>query len=111
MDEEQDIGQALIDAERALEALKERYIQVSADQQRLQDAQQELRRAQQQENQRSSPALRADIKHLKTQIDELELALESRLFSWRGLKESFWQAVRFGLLGVVVGWLLKSCTN
>jgi chromosome segregation ATPase len=111
MDEEQDIGQALIEAERSLELLKERYAQVSADQQRLQDTQRDLRRAEQQTNQRSSPALKADIKQLKTQIDELELALESRLFSWRGLKESFWQAIRFGLLGVVVGWLLKSCAS
>lgn len=111
MDEEQDIGQALIEAEQSLQALKERYAQVTIDQQRLAEAQYQLNQAQQRANKRSSPALKADIKQLKAQIDELELALESRLFSWRGLQEPFWQAIRFGLLGVVVGWVLNSCSR
>jgi hypothetical protein len=47
------------------------------------------------------------IQTLQRELEELDLALESRLFADSGLKEVFWQAVRFGSLGVVLGWLLK----
>jgi len=30
------------------------------------------------------------------------------LFSWDTLKRPFWQAIRFGSVGVIIGWLLKS---
>jgi hypothetical protein len=36
------------------------------------------------------------------------VALESQLFSWNGIKEVFWQAIRFGGLGMVAGWVLRS---
>lgn len=47
------------------------------------------------------------LQTLQRELEELDLALESRLFADSGLKEVFWQAVRFGSLGVVLGWLLK----
>ncbi|GAC1482640.1 MAG: hypothetical protein NVS2B14_21410 [Chamaesiphon sp.] len=51
------------------------------------------------------------MKQIQDQIETLEVNLESQLFSWGSLKEPFWQAVRFGGLGVVVGWILKSCAR
>ncbi|MGL4619237.1 MAG: DUF2203 domain-containing protein, partial [Chroococcidiopsis sp.] len=45
------------------------------------------------------------------QLETIEVNLESQLFSWGSLKAPFWQAVRFGGLGVIVGWILKSFTG
>ncbi|MCA1993960.1 MAG: DUF2203 domain-containing protein, partial [Coleofasciculus sp. S288] len=56
-------------------------------------------------------ALQAELKRIKEELETIELNLESRLFSWGSLKEPFWQAVRFGGLGVVIGWILKSCAG
>lgn len=48
---------------------------------------------------------------LQQQVEELEAALTSQFFSWQPLREVFWQAVRFGGLGLVVGWLVRGCTS
>ncbi|MBD2260379.1 hypothetical protein [Pseudanabaena sp. FACHB-2040] len=57
-------------------------------------------------------ALAADeIKALQQQAEDLEMALTSQVFSWQQLKEPFWQAIRFGGLGLVVGWLLRGCAG
>lgn len=49
-----------------------------------------------------------EVRSLEQQAEELELAVSSEFFSWQQLKEPFWQAVRFGGLGLVVGWLLRA---
>lgn len=49
-----------------------------------------------------------DLKNLQTELDNLEVALESQLISWDSFRELFWLAVRFGGLGVAIGWGLKS---
>ncbi|HEY9884583.1 MAG TPA: hypothetical protein V6C98_13325 [Thermosynechococcaceae cyanobacterium] len=98
----QTFEQELATIERSLADLKERYIQVQQDEQtqaQLQERQGQLK----QQGQRS-PALKAELAHLQTQLDELEVKLESRLFSWGSLREPFWQVVRFGGLGIVIGW-------
>lgn len=107
--DEPDFEQALQAVERSLQALKDRYEQVKTDQQRQQDLQQQL--SQLQRSSRRSPQLRAELKQIQQQLEELEIALESQLFSWSGLREMFWQAVRFGGIGVIVGWVLKSLTG
>lgn len=90
--------------ERSLHDLKERYLQVQQDEQtqaQLQERKDQLKR----QRQRSPSAeLKAELTRLQTQLDELEVNLESKLFSWGSLREPFWQIVRFGGLGVVVGW-------
>ncbi|NJN32099.1 MAG: DUF2203 domain-containing protein [Synechococcales cyanobacterium RM1_1_8] len=55
-----------------------------------------------------SLALKQELDALTQELAELELALESELFSLEGLKDVFWQAVRFGGLGILLGWLLKA---
>jgi hypothetical protein len=55
--------------------------------------------------------LQAELNQIRQQLETIELNLESQLFSWGSLKEPFWQAVRFGGLGIVVGWILKSCAR
>ena len=103
-----DFEQSLQAAEQSLYLLKARYSQVQLDQQRQQALQQRLSEAERDYRRHSSSALQQELKQIRQQLDDLELALESRLFSWNGLREVFWQAVRFGGLGVVIGWLLKS---
>jgi len=102
---EQDLEQV----ERSLQALKDRYYQVTKDQQQQQVLQVRLTQVQQQMSRDRSRSLQQELKRIKNQLEELEVALESHLFSWSGLKEVFWQAVRFGGLGIVLGWVLRSC--
>ncbi len=55
-----------------------------------------------------SPELKKELEALEQELAQVELSLESELFSWAGLREIFWQAVRFGGLGIVLGWFLKT---
>ncbi|MEY3298473.1 MAG: hypothetical protein RLZZ597_1733 [Cyanobacteriota bacterium] len=48
----------------------------------------------------------AEVRRLQQSVDEFELTLASHLLSWRQLQEPFWQAVRYGGLGLVGGWVL-----
>jgi chromosome segregation ATPase len=92
--------------ERSLQDLKDRYTQVQQDQTRQSELQQRL----DQVRSAKTPELQAELQTLQQQLSELEIALESRLFSWDGLREAFWQAVRFGGLGVILGWSLAFYT-
>jgi hypothetical protein len=46
------------------------------------------------------------VVRLQADTESFELELASRVLSWQHLQEPFWQAVRFGGLGLVVGWFL-----
>ena len=106
---EPEFAQELEEVERSLLSLKERYIQVESD--REQKAQLEQRRQDLQHNKKPTPEIKAELKHIQQQLEVLELNLESQLFSWRSFKKPFWQAVRFGGMGVIIGWILKSCAG
>ena len=104
--------QALAEVEQSFQSLKERYAQVQRDrasQAELQHRREQIRKDLRRNGDRSS--LQAELKQIKEQLETIELNLESQLFSWGSLREPFWQAVRFGGLGVVVGWILKSCAG
>jgi DNA repair exonuclease SbcCD ATPase subunit len=111
-----DFEQLLQEVEQSLLALKARYAQVQTDRQRqqaLQQRQHDLKRQANGQPRRGDrpplqAALRAELKKVQQQLEELEVALESQLFSWGGLKEVFWQAVRFGGTGMILGWILKT---
>lgn len=47
-----------------------------------------------------------DVAQLQETADNFELELASRIVSWQHLREPFWQAVRFGGLGLLIGWCL-----
>ena len=102
--QDSEFEQELLKVERALVALKERYNQVQADKASQKELQQRLGRL----RHSKLPNVKAELKQIQQQLEELELNLESQLFSWDRVKEPFWQAVRFGGLGVIIGWLLKS---
>lgn len=51
------------------------------------------------------------LKQLQQRLHDLEMQLESHLFDWRSLREPFWQAVRFGGLGLIIGWILHAIAS
>ena len=114
--DELDFEQLLQEVEQSLLTLKARYAQVQTDRQRQQELQQRQRDLKRQTNgqpRRGDRAslqaeLKAELRKVQQQLEELEVALESQLFSWGGLKEVFWQAVRFGGIGMILGWILKT---
>lgn len=99
--------QAIAEVEQSLISLKERYHQVQSDRTRQGELKARLDSLKR-ERHHNSPELRAELQQIKAQLETIELNLESRLFNWGSLREAFWQAVRFGGIGVVIGWLLKS---
>lgn len=104
--QQSEFEQELEELESGLHLLKQRYAQVQRDQQQKAQWQQEIKNIKQNKNQ--TPEIKAELKNLEQQLEALEINLESQLFSWKSLKRPFWQAVRFGGLGVLIGWLLKS---
>jgi len=57
---------------------------------------------------RTHPALpAAELQALQQQLDALETELISATLPWQTLAAPFWQAIRFGGLGLVMGWVLK----
>ncbi|GAB4188424.1 MAG: hypothetical protein Fur006_28850 [Coleofasciculaceae cyanobacterium] len=116
--------QALLELERNLQALRERYAQVQQDLQRQTELQQRLKQVQREGSGTALPQIQGELRQIKEQLKELEADLESRLLSdsdlmtlfWQGWRrglmgEAFWQVVRIGGLGVVLGWILKSCAG
>ncbi len=80
--------------EQTFSSLKQRYSQVTQGQQQKHHLQERLAQLQQ------------ELQQIKENLALLEVELESRLLSWLTVKEPFWQAVRFGGLGLVIGWVL-----
>jgi len=103
------------DLEASFQSLKERYQQIkqaqaqqSALQRRLEAIEGELQTAQ---SQLQITELKKEAQQILHQLEALSVNLESRLINWESLREVFWQAVRFAGLGIVVGWLLRSCVG
>ena len=109
-DQEQ-FERSLLEVETSLADLKERYAQVQQDKQRQAELQQRLDEIKKEQRLSQQRQLQVELRRIKEELDTIELNLESRLFSWGSLKEPFWQAVRFAGLGIVVGWILKSCAG
>jgi predicted nucleic acid-binding Zn-ribbon protein len=96
----------LLELERSLFVLKDRFIQVETDQEFQAELQERI-----QELKKNHPEMKVELKLIRQQLEVLEINLESRLFTWRSVKQPFWQVVRFGGLGVILGWLLKASTG
>ena len=94
--------------ETSLAALKERYAQIQQDKQRQAELKHRYEDVRPERRRDRSPELLAELKQIQQQLEILEVNLESSLFSWSSLKEPFWMAVRFGGIGIAIGWLLKS---
>lgn len=110
--DEQKFQEAIANLEESWQSFKQRYNQVTEDEakkEELQQRKQELK-LQQKDNSNREP-LKTELHYIEKQLEELEVRLESHLFRWTALSEPFWQAVRFGGMGVVLGWILKSCAG
>ncbi|MFM1842265.1 MAG: hypothetical protein RLZZ490_1001 [Cyanobacteriota bacterium] len=121
-DSESDFALSLAALTQSLQTLQTRYDEVQshrAKHQQLDEHRADLE-ARWQAEQR--PELEQELQQLKDQLTELSLHLESELLTdkqlqkilWDGLRQGlmgdvFWQIVRFGGLGIVVGWLLRGC--
>lgn len=111
VDENLDFEGAIAELERSLVILKDRYTQIQQDRQRQLELQQRQDEVQRELKRSRSVELQAELRQIQAQLEVIELNLESSLFKWSSLKEPFWMAVRFGGLGVVLGWILKSCAG
>ena len=110
-DMEAEFERLLEDVERSLVALKQRYVQVQNDLKLQAKLQQRLNQVKKLHKTQLPINLKVELQQIQEQLEAIEINLESQLFSWGSLREPFWQAVRFGGLGVVVGWILKSCAG
>ncbi len=91
-EEEKQWEDRLQQAEQTLINLRQRYDQIQRDRERKEE-------------------IEAQIQQLQSELESLEYELESNLVNWKDLQEPFWLAVRFGGLGIIIGWVLKSCAN
>ncbi|MBR8829093.1 MAG: hypothetical protein DSM107014_14540 [Gomphosphaeria aponina SAG 52.96 = DSM 107014] len=107
-----EIEQALLDLEQSFVALKERLAQVKRDEERREELTERVNELKEQKkNNRATEPIKTEIRLLQRELEEIEVNLESRLLSFSAFKEPFWQAVRFAGMGVVIGWVLKSCAG
>jgi len=105
---EQQFEPELAAAETLLQSLRDRYDRLNADQQDHNQIQQRIQDLQQTTTNEALPELHTELTHLQQQLANLELTLESHLFSWDGFSDIFWMAVRFGGIGILIGWSLKA---
>jgi predicted RNase H-like nuclease (RuvC/YqgF family) len=107
---EQSFEEILETVERSLQELKERHAQIEQDQPLQKELEARSQTMRSQLRQSKSSRLKLELRKIEKQLEELEFNLESRLFSWAGFKEVFWQAIRFSGLGIAVGWSLAFYT-
>ena len=102
-DDNREIKKVLIEVEKSLEELRSRYLQVKED---LQKQAELVKYKQELEPKKVSnferEPIKTELRDIEQQLNELEINLESVL-----LPDLFWQAVRFGGLGIAIGWFLK----
>ncbi len=105
-----EIGTAIQDLEQLLTDLRDRYQQIQSDEPLRSQLQAQIATQQQQLKTKpdQSADLKAELAQLNDQLDDVEMRLESRLVSWLGLREYFWQIVRFGGFGLLLGWGLTT---
>jgi chromosome segregation ATPase len=98
-----DWEQALAQLEHDLAALKARYDQVQEAQRQQAELYERQARVREHLRRTKDRESQAELARLQHQLAELEVSLESQLLTWSSFKQPFWQAVRFGGLGFVLG--------
>lgn len=97
----------LADLALQLEAVQARLAQVQHSETRRQELQGQ--RADLETRQSQSPTgIKTELQLIAEELEKVELELESRLWNWHRYREPFWEIVRFGGAGVVLGWFLKT---
>lgn len=112
-----DFDQQLAMIEANLADLKDRYAQIrvaQADRSPLESQRQELQRSLNQveiNDWRDRQLLVEELAAIDQRLAEIRFELESRLIAWDSLRETFWQILRFGGIGIILGWYLRTWTN
>jgi hypothetical protein len=107
VDETVEFDLQIAELDRTLSALKHRH----ADTQLAAQEQVVLTRQHNELKHKGSshPEVKQELELIRSRLTELDITLESRLINeWRLMWEPFWQAVRFGGLGIIIGWVLAS---
>lgn len=101
----------------SLAALDARYRQIQRDRHQRDQIQAEMQaiahsNARSPRSKANPPSSDRDrLRRVRDRLEQLELNLESSLFSWSGLREPVWFGLRYGGLGFILGWLLHACTQ
>jgi DNA repair exonuclease SbcCD ATPase subunit len=95
-------------AEKLLQSVRDRYDRLKTEHYDHQQLQQHIQDIQKTATHEALPELHAELTQLQAQLTDLEITLDSHLFTWDGFSDVFWMAVRFGGLGILIGWGLKA---
>jgi hypothetical protein len=112
-----DISEAIANIEASLEKVKTRHQQIILDRakkEELENRQQEIKDLKKENNYQDS--IKSELHYIEKELTEIEMRLESELFQISPLveilltilTEPFWLMVRFGGIGVILGWFLKT---
>jgi hypothetical protein len=103
VDETTDFDREIAELEQAIAALKQRQAEIE-----LAEREQVVLERQRNELKHKGskhPDVKQELAQIRSRLEQLDLILESRLLN---LWEPFWQAVRFGGLGIVIGWFIST---
>ncbi len=107
LDETLDFDGEIADLERSIAKLKQRQAEIElAERERvvLERQRNELKH-----KNSNHPEAKQELAQIRSRIEQLDLTLESRLLNeWKLMWEPFWQAVRFGGLGIAIGWFIST---
>jgi chorismate mutase len=107
VDETIEFDREIAELEQTLAQLKHRH----ADTQLAAREQVVLVRQRNELNQKGTnrPEIQQELELIRSRLTELDTILESRhLNEWKLVVEPFWQAVRFGGLGIAIGWFMAT---
>jgi chorismate mutase len=107
VDEAIEFDREIAELEQQISALKHRH----ADTQLAEREQVVLVRQRNELKQKGNnrPEVKQELQMIRSRLAELELTLESRLLNeWKLMWEPFWQAIRFGGLGIAIGWFIST---
>ncbi len=118
-----ELDQAIAEVEELLSQVKQRYEQIriaQADLTPLKQQKQELQKQLKSGSQAQSKAqsqwrdrqgIKEELATVELRLTEISVELESRLISWQSFREPFWQILRFGGVGIILGYYLKAWTS
>jgi chorismate mutase len=103
VDERMEFDREIAELEAAISTLKQRQAEIEL-------AQREQVVLERQRNELKSrgvkdPEAKQELEMIRSRLEELNFSLESRLLN---MWEPFWQAVRFGGLGIAIGWFIST---
>jgi DNA repair exonuclease SbcCD ATPase subunit len=103
VDETMDFDREIAELEQAIATLKQRQAEIE-----LAEREQVVLERQRNELKHKGskhPEAKQELAQIRSRLEQLDLILESRLLN---LWEPFWQAVRFGGLGIAIGWFIST---